>query len=378
MLVSQAVSENIVPGIAKTIEQYIIVNMHNDVVSSPEVKRQLNFKIKRGKFFATENVSLTEGEDDMFGNRTKTQTDKDQDKRDDEEQRKRDAWEADEQRKKEIHQTKLDKEKREKEKYNRQKQKEDDEAVEKAKEKAKEQELAKAKRAKADVKVGDNKAMSIEPSYMTVEVTDRNGNTRKQFLGIKVVPFRVKSDEKLSRLIMHDTQMKTMQAGMVALGRKVTKYVYRIFDVWTRKARVLGGLTPSGDPRRDIIFDRTGLKGGGFVVLSKTEDIDDVFLSNINKINRLFKLGWGNIIIADDINRQAFFCMKQFRGVCNAISYKIMYQNFGMAKVYDDLEDAKRQNSSLFRIRKQFNKVVSEWITEYRYLKYISEDNHDE
>jgi hypothetical protein len=164
---------------------------------------------------------------------------------------------------------------------------------------------------------------------------------------------------------------------MVALGRKITAYFYRLFDKWTKRYRILGGLTPSGDPRRDIIFGRTGLKGGGFIVLSKTDDIDETFLSNISRINRLFKMGWGNIIIADDINRQVYFCMQQYKGVCNAISYSMMYQNFGMTKVYDDLEDAKRKNSSLFKIKRPFSKVVSEWITEYRYLKYISEDNHD-
>jgi len=377
MLVSKAVSENVVPGIAKTLEQYIIINMHNDVVSSPEVKRRFNFKIKQGKFFATENVNLTEGEEDTFGNRTKTETDKDNEKRNEDEDKKRAEWEAEEQRKKDAHQIKMDKETREKEKWKAQKAKDAAEKIEKQKEREKQEKLDKAKRAKADVKMGDNKAMSIEPTYMTVEVTDREGFTKKQFIGIKVVPFRVKSDEKLSRLILHDTQLKTLNAAMVAFGRSIIRRVYSLFDRWTRSARPLGGLTPSGDPRRDIIFGRTGLKGGGFIVLSKNEDIDETFLSNISRMNRLFKMGWGNIIVADDINRQAYFCMQQFKGVCNAISYSVMYQNFGMAKVYDDLEDAKRKNSSLFKIRRPFSKVVSEWITDYRYIKYISEDNHD-
>jgi len=375
MLVSQAVSENVVPGIAKTLEQYIIVNMHNDVVSSPEVKRRYNFKIKQGKFFATESVDLTEGEDETFGNRTKTQTDKDNDERNDEEERKREKWEKEEERRDALNKAKIDKEKAAKSKYEAEKKRAE---VEKKKaEKEKEDKTKKAKYAKADVKMGDNKAMSIEPTYMTVEVTDREGFTKKQFIGIKVVPFRVKSDEKLSRLIMHDTQLKTLNAAMVAFGRSIIRRVYSLFDRWTRSARPLGGLTPSGDPRRDIIFGRTGLKGGGFIVLSKNEDIDETFLSNISRMNRLFKMGWGNIIVADDINRQAYFCMQQFKGVCNAISYSVMYQNFGMAKVYDDLEDAKRKNSSLFKIRRPFSKVVSEWITDYRYIKYISEDNHD-
>jgi flagellar biosynthesis GTPase FlhF len=181
--------------------------MHDDVVSSPEVKRRYNFKIKQGKFFATENVDLTEGEDDMFGNRTKTQTDKDNDERSADEKRKQDAWEADEQRKKEAHQAKMDKEKRERDKWTAQQTKDAEEKIEKEKEREKQEKIDKAKRAKAEVKVGDNKAMSIEPTYMTTEITDRDGIPRKEFIGIKVVPFRVKSDEKLSRLILHDTQL---------------------------------------------------------------------------------------------------------------------------------------------------------------------------
>lgn len=403
MLVSQAVSENAIPAIAKTLEQYIIIHLNDEVVSSPEVKRNFNFKIEKGKFIVKESEYLAEveGGESGFGGQTKSKEEKqaeedarrkreeerreaehrrkeeEHEARMDRERRDREAWDKEEERRKDKHQAMMDKDARDRAKAARDIDKENQEKIEKAKEEAKQKEIQAAKRAKAEVKMGDNKALSIEPTYMTVTVEDVFGNTRKEFLGIKVVPFRVKSDAKLSRLIMHDSQMKTMQAGMVALGRKVMRFAYSLFDRWTKRARVLGGLTPSGDPRRDIIFDRTGMKGQGFVVLSKTEDIDDTFLSNINRINRLFKLGWGNFIIADDINRQAYFCMKKFRGICTAISYKMMYQNFGMAKVYDDLEDAKRQSSSLFRIKKRFSKVVSEWVTDYRYTKYISEEFHD-
>jgi hypothetical protein len=166
--------------------------------------------------------------------------------------------------------------------------------------------------------------------------------------------------------------MKSFNAAMVGFGRKITRIVWRFLDRWSGNLK-LGGITPSGDPRRDIIMARTGHGGEGFIVLSKTEDIDEIFLTNIKRINRLFKMGWGNIIITDDINRMAYFCMKKFRGVCTAISYSMIYANFGQLQVYNDLEDAKRKTSSIFKIRKQFSKIVAEWVVDQKQSKYLSE-----
>jgi hypothetical protein len=165
-----------------------------------------------------------------------------------------------------------------------------------------------------------------------------------------------------------------MNALLVSRGRKIMRWFYGMSDKWMARLK-LGGTTPSGDPKRDIIRGRTGHKGPGFIVLSKNEDIDDRFLSNISRMNRLFKMGWGNVIVADDIQRQAYFCMTQFRGMCTVLSYAMMYQNVGQLKVYETLEDAKRQNSSLFKVSRKASKVFAEWISEYRQFKYYNSED---
>lgn len=379
MLVSQSVSENAIPGIAKTIEGYLIVNKMNEIMSSPEVKKHSMFKSfnSRGKLFvAKEGVYLTEedpwdpgtkGEPEDEGERRTREKEEREKAKEEREKEKHDLEIADKElelkkKQKELEQ-KRRKETREEEKERRERQKHEDEE-------------AKKRETKASAKItnSDYKSIALEPSFIQVEVALRSGAVEKRFVGIKVVPYRVKSETKLSHLILHDIQLKNMNASLVARGRKVMRWFYGMVDKWRARLK-LGGAAPSGDPKRDIIRGRTGHKGPGFVVLSKNEDLDSRLLSNISKINRLFKMGWGNIVVADDIQRQAYFCMAQFRGMCTVLSYSMMYQNVGQLKVYESLEDAKRQNSSLFKVSRRASKVFAEWISDYRQFKYyISED----
>ena len=55
MLVSTAVSENVVPGIAKVLENYLATFSMDDVISNPNKQRNMNFKIKKGRVVASEN-----------------------------------------------------------------------------------------------------------------------------------------------------------------------------------------------------------------------------------------------------------------------------------------------------------------------------------
>jgi hypothetical protein len=374
MLVSQSVSENVIPGIAKSVEGYLIINHMSDIMETPEVRTLGNvkgFRTTKKGWFAREGVELSEASRDDYippgsGSKGKTQTkgggmvSKLDVKSRDLERMKQQRDEL-EKRRDYLEKKKRDQERetREKEEWERRKEEED----------ARKRET----RATANVRVSDYKTLSLEPSYVLVEITTPSGALRKEFVGVKVVPYRVNSSEKLSRLIMHDTQVNALNAMMVTFGRKVIRGFYRLLDKWTGRIKS-GSLTVSGDPRRDIIMARSGQKGLGIIVLSRTEDVDEKFLQNYSRVNRLFKMGWGNIVVADDITRTAYFCMKDYKGVCSAVNYAMMYQTLGQLKVYDSLEDAQRQNSSLFKISKRISKVFSEWVTDYKRSKYISED----
>jgi hypothetical protein len=60
------------------------------------------------------------------------------------------------------------------------------------------------------------------------------------------------------------------------------------------------------------------------------------------------------------------------------MNFAMMYQTLGQLKVYDSLEDAERQNSSLFKIKKRASKVFSEWVTESKLSQYYNEDKENE
>lgn len=323
MLVSQAVSENIIPGIAKTLESYIIVYNMNDVITNPKGPRQINYKIKGGRIFAKESEIFSEsippGAEPGKGKKIEptmpipsmspppSQT--------------QPSVQA-----------------------------------------------KKAATAKAKVSSSDFRSITLEPSYMTVEVTKEDGSTGSEFIGVKVVPLRVKSDAKLLDMLMYDYQMRSIQSALVTQGRNILRFAYKIIDKWTGR---LGRRPPSGDVRREVILSRSAFKGNPFVVVDKGQDFDESFLSNPARISRLFKLGWGNLIIIDSINRQAYFCLKQLRGTCSIISFAMLYQNLGQLKVYETLEDAKRQNSALFKVGPKISRVMGECMSEFKYDKYI-------
>lgn len=326
MLISNAVSENVIPGIAKTLESYIIVHNMDDVLSNPSGPRQLNYKIKSGRIFAKESEDLSEAipPGSQPGTKGKGQAQLPAPPDDEEEEEK-------------------------------------------------EKEAKKAGKEKTKVNISD-RGITLEPTYMTVEVAKADGSIGTEFIGVKVVPLRVKSDSKLLDMLMYDHQMRAFQAAMVSKGRKILSYAYRIIDKWTGR---LGARVPTGDVRQDAVLGRSGFKGKPFIVVDKGQDFDESFFSKPARINRLFKMGWGNIVIVDSINRQAYFCLKQLRGTCSILSFSMIYQNLGQLKVYETLEDAKRQNSSLFKMGPKLSRVLGECMSELKQDRYnLSEGKH--
>ena len=206
-----------------------------------------------------------------------------------------------------------------------------------------------AKNAEINVmKMKDLHTLSLQPTFITVK-----GIFGNHLVGVKVVPTRVRSDVKLSELVAHDISLRWLNAKLIKLGRTILRHVYQVSNKWK-------GETISGVPRHDLIFNRTGLKGHTFIVLSKNYDIDENTLNQASKIKRLISLGWNDLIIADDVNRIAYFCMKEFKGICSSISYASLYQHVGHMKVYDTIEAAEKNSGSLFRIKKPLVTAISE------------------
>ena len=381
MLISNAVSENIIPGIVKTVEGFIVVESKNMIIDNSNVKRRYKIKLKSGRLTMRENTSVLE-DDDIYGSKKDWDNWKNttQGRKKEEDTKRREIERKEKEKEERENKRAIEKEKRERD-FEREKlekkaeieaKKTEKATIEKEKEriikkKDDDEEKERVRKAKSTVKISDNRAVSIEPSTAEIDVIDRNGNTLHKFLGIKVMPLRIRSDTKLSRLILHDVQISNINALVIGTGRTILKRIYNISRFWSSNR------TLSGDPRRDIIMGRSGFGGEGFIVLSKTEDIDETFMSNISKLNRLFKLGWGNIIIVDDIKRQVHFCMKSFKGVCTTLSFSTIYQNLGHLGVYENLEDAKKKTSMVFKTKSNFKKLFAEYKTQYKISKYLNE-----
>ena len=364
MITSSAVGENAIPGIAKMIENYLIAFSMDDVLRGIKLQRRVNFKMKGRKLWMMEAKGDALDPETMGigtkGTKTKegpaygkSQTQRDVEKFEKEKEKFG--------KEKEIYGLEKEKDKLTRQKQKLQTKKDEDlkkktGALSKAQDKF-DSEMKEAKRKK--IKIAgrpETKTLSLEPTYVQVE-TDA-GQT---IIGVKVVPMKVSSDAKLSYLIVSDLRLGFIKSFFISYGRKMMRWVYS----FTRRAQ-----SPTGDPRKDILMDKTGLKGNAFVVLDKHHDIDEGLLNNPKALQKLFGLSWGNIVIVDDIQRQASFCMKKFKGICNVIPYTMMYQSLGLKDVYEDLEDARKKSGSLFKYKKSITKIIGEQIAENKMSDY--------
>ena len=212
-------------------------------------------------------------------------------------------------------------------------------------------------------------AVSLEPTWLTV-TTQKKGI---QILGIKVVPFRVKSGESISSIMNQDTKLKFLDYLATKYGRAITRVFFRIM----RKVRLpmIKDRALSGDPKTDIIFGETQYGRNMFVCLNQLDIENDEIFSTPAGVQRLHKLGWVSFVVLDDVNRKATFCMKEFGGVCSVVPYGFVFSSLGKehSKVYEDLEDLKKSSGPFFNMRTNRRNTFSENTTAKldKYLKSI-------
>lgn len=211
--------------------------------------------------------------------------------------------------------------------------------------------------------------IALEPTWMTV-TTQKKG---VQVLGVKVVPFRVKSTENLSQLLMNDTQLKYLDFLATKFGRGITK----IFGRFLKKLPFVKAGTVTGDPRKDVILGSTKYRDNMFVCINQLDlESSEVFTSP-QGIRKLQQLGWTSMVLTDDVNRRATFCMKEFGGVCSVIPYNYMFASFGkdLNKAYEDLEDLKKTSGPFFLMKTNRRRAFGEACQPVvdRYLDTIQE-----
>ncbi len=187
-------------------------------------------------------------------------------------------------------------------------------------------------------------AVSLEPTWVQVQT-----NQGARLIGVKVVPFKVKSTTGMVGLMMDDTQLKKMSYLSNKMGRMAMRVVFRAM----RGLKVPGfkDKVITGNPKTDIVWATSQYGKNTFVCFSHLDIEQDEFFSSPTVVQRLHKLGWASIIVTDDVNKEATFCMKQFGGVCSKIPYNFIFASLGKehSQVYKDLEDASRSAGPFFR-----------------------------
>lgn len=354
MICSNSVDYSAIPGVAKSMERYILIHKLDDVLR--QTKKQ--FKNVRGRLQLKEDsddyvlseefhdlVNLCEAKE-ISGIVSKDIKDEIERLEKERENLK------DEKRKFEI-----------------------DKKIEQLKQKKNELESKQKDIKDASTKVSMQvDSLSLEPTYMQV---DRfiEGNKLTDLIGIKVVPFIVQSDEKLVNLLMYDKQLKRIDSLIVSMGRKIKKKIYNFYKSALSKLPVVGSVlskrkTISGDPKSDVILAKTDFRENVFVCVNRL-DFEDDFFQSTSDINKLFKLGWGAVISLDDSKKTAYFCVHEFKGMCFPVQYSFLYSTLGKdhGKVYEDLSDVRKAAGGIFRKKLPRGKVFENEIKS----KYIKE-----
>ena len=400
LLVTDSVSKNIVPGLAKIIERYLLIYKIDEVLQAAKTGgSKKRYKIKGGKIFTEEDKftfdpnfpHITKASQLGKGPQSRTKpfsrAELDKRKKDEREEQdtKRKEAEAEYKRKKDEREEQDIKRKEAEAEYKRKKdereeqdiKRKEEEAEYKRKKEEREQKKAEqiAKSATMDIGAMDMQSLSAEPTWVKVDIVKGDLKTT-ELLGIKVVPIMVKSSEKLVRVLMFDKNVKGLHAKVLTYGRRMIRGLWKIWDrVWSTIPMFGGGrTTPSGDARKDILLQRSiysnNNKANMFLSINFQDLDDDLFFNNAQSLNKLFKKGWESFIVCDDVNRMAYFCMEEFKGMTTSISYAMMYQTLGQLKVYESLEEAQRSSTSLFKVKTKTNKLFSIVLAKQKLNKY--------
>jgi len=219
---------------------------------------------------------------------------------------------------------------------------------------------------KIDIPKSFPETLSLEPTWIQLQ-TDLKG---LQLLGVKVVPFVIESTDSIIDLMLKDVNLKTWSFQTQKYLRKVPRFLFRFMRAL--RIPMIKDKALTGNPKTDFIYGTTGYGRNMFIALSNLDLEQSSIFSDPNAMRRLYKLGWTSIIITDDVNKNATFCMKEFGGICSQIpfGYIMASQGKGQNEVFKDLEDVKRSAGPFFRMSTNRRKMFGERAVLDRYKEY--------
>jgi hypothetical protein len=222
---------------------------------------------------------------------------------------------------------------------------------------------------KETIMIGKSPAdtLTVEPTYIQIHVEDSGS----QILGIKVVPFIIQNDTSLIQLMMNDKNRSSFAANIHIQSRKLLRFMYRIANsLWNKTIGPALGWTGmvgsdlyggslSGNWKKDIILGLTDYKKDLFIMLNNV-DLRKDFTLDASSVKKLYSMGWSSFIINDDVNTRTVFCMKEFKGMCSITNHAYLYASISreVGTAFKDIEDIKRSSGPLFRVRGRVNKML--------------------
>jgi len=203
-------------------------------------------------------------------------------------------------------------------------------------------------------------SISVEPTWIMV-TTAHHG---PQVVGVKVIPFPVKSDQNLAKMLLNDRVRYGLSKAAVALGRGTVRTLAKIAK--TFHIPFIAKTTVVGDPRRDILYGLSKHTDEIFVVINYLDLSEEDFFRSTVGVKKLFKLGWSSLVITDEVEKRAIFCMKEFDGLCSSVPYGFIYSSLGKEQheVFRKLEDVKAAASPFFKLSTSLGSVTSKAVSE--------------
>jgi len=210
-------------------------------------------------------------------------------------------------------------------------------------------------------KLDMNTTLSLEPTYITI-----SGKFGTEVIGVKVIPVPVDPKAFIKQLSM-DSSGEYTESFISPIQRRLTK-VFRGLMGRLKATRNL-----KIDPFEDIIYATSKYGSNVFCLLNLASLPSDKVLKDMGGMDKAFKMGWNSIIVADDISKRAYFCMKEFGGICSTINYSYMMASLNdkFEKSFEKLEDLKKSSSIYFRSnKKKPSEILGESAAQAYYDKF--------
>ena len=206
------------------------------------------------------------------------------------------------------------------------------------------------------VELPKEQALSVEPTYLTVQTS-----IGTRLLGVKVIPCPVKTSRyTLAELLTADVSLGFFDSLIYRISRKAI----RAFWSMCRALRIpfVKDQVISGDPEKDILWAQSYHKRNVFCLLNYADFTDSSIFKNQGGIFKLHSLGWNSFIAADEVSKRALFCMKEFHGLCSSVPYAFIYSSLGKEhnKAFETLESLTKSASPFFKTKISQKRLYSE------------------